>query len=465
MAKRKENYIQTISRKELQEVVNNSCTYVNVMRFLGFHTCYIGVLKDRLNRDNINHDHIKASKKGKRTIEFPKGRPISDILRKGVVHPDHKKIVGRLVEEGIVKRECGNRECKSVRPAGQDRFLLGHINKDITDNRLSNIRLLCSGCYDRLKVPRNGISKSLKKLYNPCERRERDHKLVSNNRKRVCLYCKKEFLRSHRAHTKVYCSQECSGLAIRFAIPTKDTLVKLLEKNSTSKIARIYGVSQPLVLNWRRFYGLEVKDSLPHRGRSECPPKEVLVRLLSEFHAYEVARKLRVHVATLLKWRKFHGLSMGRKIIKNDVPPRKELVELLLKMTIKKVAEKYGVTSSVLNRWRKIYDIQIRYSDAKIPSKEELATLLSDLFIYEVADKYGVSPNTVNRWKKVYGLTTKIKSRKERWTQIKAEKSIEDSNYMEYCGGVVQGMKDSLGITPEQHKENEQRLRDRVILY
>jgi transposase-like protein len=232
-----------------------------------------------------------------------------------------------------------------------------------------------------------------------------------------------------------------------------------LKENTACKVAGKYGVSSTQLLKWRKSYGLEV-NSKPYLGLKR-PSKDYLAKLLSEFCMYEIAEKLGVHFNTVTAWRKFYDLDISGL----EPPSKEELIELSSKMPIGKVAEMYGIGRSVLTRWKKLHGVDIRYSDARMPSKEELSELLPKLFISEIARKYSVNPNTVSRWKKVYGLTTKIKSRKERWTQIKAEKSIEDSNYMESCVAVVQGMKDSLGITPEQHKENEQRLRDRVILY
>ena len=86
-------------------------------------------------------------------------------------------------------------------------------------------------------------------------RQIRNTKCKYLSRRLICEICKKEF-KSKRKNAK-YCSYECSHISYRKTNwPSKDELEILVWQKPTTKIAKIYGVSDKAVEKWCKKYDI-----------------------------------------------------------------------------------------------------------------------------------------------------------------------------------------------------------------
>ena len=134
--------LSSITDEEFKSIVKHSyyinevvlkCGYKNVS---GLRTR--NKIKKRINDMNLDISHFKYSK--------PKN--IKDLcIENGKYHRGGLK--RRLIKAGILKEECYI--CK-LGKIWQDKPLtlqLDHINGKNTDNRISNLRLLCPNCHSQ----------------------------------------------------------------------------------------------------------------------------------------------------------------------------------------------------------------------------------------------------------------------------------------------------------------------------
>ena len=236
--------IDNFSKEQLEEIVNNSTSYKEVLQKLGYKT--VGgnnnkTLKSRLEKYNINTSHFKrdSSKKIERTEEnvFCINSTTSQaVLRRW------------FIKSNNIPYKCSI--CGINNWLGKDISLqLDHINGDNHDNRLENLRWLCPNCHSQTETfcgkqtkknhtTKNGITKEKVQYY--------------------CIDCGKEITAN-----SVRCV-ECARIARRTVErPDKEELRQILIQNSGNfvQVGRSFNVTDNTIRKWCVGYNLPSHSS------------------------------------------------------------------------------------------------------------------------------------------------------------------------------------------------------------
>ncbi|OQX53078.1 MAG: hypothetical protein B5M48_04025 [Candidatus Omnitrophica bacterium 4484_213] len=135
--------------KQLKEAVKNSTSYRQVLKKIGLREAggnyfqlqkYIKELKI-----DISHFKGRGWNKG---LHFPfKPKiPLEKILVKNSYFQSYK-LKNRLIKEGLKPPYCEKCGWAERSPDGRLPLELDHINGDVHDNRLENLRILCPNCH------------------------------------------------------------------------------------------------------------------------------------------------------------------------------------------------------------------------------------------------------------------------------------------------------------------------------
>lgn len=142
--------LNTIDKDELQKVLNESSSYRDALRRIGYNgstlTYYYRVLKKRIQKDNLDITKLNTnrSKTNKRPI-----KSLDDMLKNTTLHVRTASLKKKLIDSGLLKYEC--RDCKN-HGIWMDKPLvlqLEHIDGNHKNNTLSNLTLLCPNCHSQ----------------------------------------------------------------------------------------------------------------------------------------------------------------------------------------------------------------------------------------------------------------------------------------------------------------------------
>ena len=159
--------IDSVSKDELQSIVDRSSSLTEVLGYFGLSSKGTGnfnTLRRKLQTNGINWSGLQKRQKEvlKRHLAKISERNVpslDSVLIKGSTY-SRSSLKKRLIQNGLLEEVCG--VC-GTGPIWQSRKLvlqLDHINGVYNDNRLENLRLLCPNCHSQtdsfsgLKTPR-----------------------------------------------------------------------------------------------------------------------------------------------------------------------------------------------------------------------------------------------------------------------------------------------------------------------
>jgi 5-methylcytosine-specific restriction endonuclease McrA len=139
---------ETYSNEKLKLIVSESTSFRQVLNKLGLKEAggNYTIIQRKISSLNIDtrHFHGKGWRKGVTKAVFD-AIPLMDILKENSTYQSYK-LKKRLLSENIKQYEC--ERCKlSMWQEHPIPLELDHINGDSTDNRLTNLRLLCPNCH------------------------------------------------------------------------------------------------------------------------------------------------------------------------------------------------------------------------------------------------------------------------------------------------------------------------------
>lgn len=155
MPRPRKSIIWTMPKDRLQKIINESASYLEVLRKLGLKAKTGGnykTLKDRISEDLIDISILEerretTKKSGKK--KTPLDKILINNCRRRIGNQSMKK---RLIEAGLLEDKCCL--CGNI---GSWRNIplvlqLDHINGKNTDNRVENLRILCPNCHTQTKT-------------------------------------------------------------------------------------------------------------------------------------------------------------------------------------------------------------------------------------------------------------------------------------------------------------------------
>ena len=146
-----ECYYKKIDKEELSNIVQNSKTFAEVMRKLG----YIAnkgnsyqPLKKYLRENNISFSHFLGKSNGLAKNEI---FPLEKILVKDSIYTNMTRLKLRILKSNLIEYKCAI--CGINEWLGKKIVLqLDHINGNNRDNRIENLRLLCPNCHSQTET-------------------------------------------------------------------------------------------------------------------------------------------------------------------------------------------------------------------------------------------------------------------------------------------------------------------------
>ena len=142
--------LKTIDKSDLQKLLDESCSYADVFRKLGYNTAgdayNYKLMKIRINNDKLNVNKLEENRGSKVKVNK---KSITDLATKNSHIIAFHSFKRRLINEGFLDYKC--RDCGNTGEwLGKKLVLqLEHIDGDRLNNELSNLTLLCPNCHSQ----------------------------------------------------------------------------------------------------------------------------------------------------------------------------------------------------------------------------------------------------------------------------------------------------------------------------
>jgi 5-methylcytosine-specific restriction endonuclease McrA len=217
---KKRSIIWTIQKDVLQELFDNSNSFVEVLIKLNLNG-YSGnhrTLNERIKIDNLDLSKLKVNRKNLiKNINKKKSLSLDSILIENSKYKNNSNLKTRLLESKILKYECSICKNNGYWLNKPVTLQLDHINGVSNDNQLKNLRLLCPNCHSQTDT----FSGRNAQKINLC-------KLCNNKYPGYGKICKNCF--NSKRKTKI-------------KWPKLDTLLKICKKQPLTKVALEIGCS------------------------------------------------------------------------------------------------------------------------------------------------------------------------------------------------------------------------------
>lgn len=225
----------TYSEEHFRQAIKNSISIAQVCRNLNLPLSggHYTTIKKRIKLLKIDTSHFEGQAWSKNKI-LPKLYPIEFYLKKDYFVPISKLRI-RLLKEGIFEHKC--QKCLNTEWLGEPIPLeLHHIDRDVSNNLLENLQILCPTCHALTHILINKI--------------KRNNKILKQKNKSTNILVNKK---------------STKAIVNKHGIPFNDIKIELsslLWQIPTTKIATHFKVSDQAISHWCKKFGL----NKPPRG-------------------------------------------------------------------------------------------------------------------------------------------------------------------------------------------------------
>jgi hypothetical protein len=155
MTRKKTSPVWTNSKDQIQKLLNESSSFVEVLEKLNLcsHSGNHRTLKLRIKEDSLNIDILKENRnKIIKSTAFKEKIPLAEIMVQNSKYYNSTGLKKRLIKENILKYACAK--------CGNDGNWMGtklvlqleHKNGNSRDHRLENLSLLCPNCHSQTET-------------------------------------------------------------------------------------------------------------------------------------------------------------------------------------------------------------------------------------------------------------------------------------------------------------------------
>lgn len=227
----KRSIIYLINHDDLQKIIDESNSVVEILRKLGYKKQYNGnhkLLIDRLNSEAFDMRKFNLNKSIWKENHYSKLRLLNtkhkDIFCKESKY-DKKSLKKKIIKEKLLEyacSECGNNGWHNNKILS---LQLDHINGDSNDNRIENLRFLCPNCHSQTPTF-SGKSLKKDKLCIKCKEK------ISGKYKKLCDKCRNLAM------------NEKARRQMKFHVDKSELKSKIIDLNwNFSAVGRHYGVT------------------------------------------------------------------------------------------------------------------------------------------------------------------------------------------------------------------------------
>lgn len=142
--------------EELREAVKTSFSYRQVLSKLGLNPdggASNASVKRAVASENIDASHFtgQGHLRGKKHNWTPT-QPLENLLKKNTYCASTNRLKKRLYKAGLLEEKCNKCSLGNIWHGNTIVLHLEHTNGDETDNRLSNLEILCPNCHSQTKT-------------------------------------------------------------------------------------------------------------------------------------------------------------------------------------------------------------------------------------------------------------------------------------------------------------------------
>jgi hypothetical protein len=215
-------------KKDFEKLIRSKTSVSSILKIFNLTPTGNGhkMIRQRCEEEDIDISHIPRGLGSNKGRNFSKRAiPLEEVMIKNSTY-SRGHLKNRLLKQNILKNKCSICGQEGNWNGEELVMVLDHINGINNDHRLENLRMLCPNCNSQQKTF-SGRNKNKKEYY--------------------CIRCNK----IRNKHSKSLLCKKCYNISQRKAErPSKEKLLKEVEKTNYCFVGKKYNVSDKTIRKW-----------------------------------------------------------------------------------------------------------------------------------------------------------------------------------------------------------------------